>query len=240
MTGGNGDLDRLRGDRTELENHYIDELVSGHMDRRDFLRKGSMIGMSMPLLGAILAACGSSSSGTSATTGTGATPSSGKKGGTLRVAGVTPAAAVNPLTVADAGGLLMLNQTGEFLIFDSNLKLALQPMLALSWKPNPDGSVWTFKLRPGVTFHNGKQMTADDVVYTFKQLSDPKVASNALSAFTGVLTPDGVKKVDATTVEFHLESPNGNFPYLVSSDNYNAIIVPNGTDFGKWQKTFVG
>jgi peptide/nickel transport system substrate-binding protein len=134
----------------------------------------------------------------------------------------------------------MLNQTGEFLIFDSNLKLALQPMLALSWKPNADGSVWTFKLRPGVKFHNGNPMTADDVVYTFKQLSDAKVASNALSTFTGVLTPAGVKKVDSTTVEFHLESPNGNFPYLVSSDNYNAIIVPAGTDFAKWQKTFVG
>ena len=240
MRGGNGDLDRLRGERTELENHYIDELVSGRMDRRDFLRRGSMIGMSMPLLGAILAACGGSSSSSTATSGSGATPSSGKKGGTLRVAGVTPAASINPLTVADAGGLLMLNQTGEFLVFDSNLKLALQPMLALSWKPNADGSVWTFTLRPNVTFHNGKQMTADDVVYTFKQLSDPKVASNALSAFTGVLTPDGVKKVNATSVEFHLESPNGNFPYLVSSDNYNAIIVPDGTDFGKWQKTFVG
>ena len=238
MRGGNGELDRLRSERTELENHYIDELVSGHMDRRDFLRRGSMIGMSMPLLGAILAACGSSS--TSSSTSSGAAPSSGKKGGTLRVAGVTPAAAINPLTVADAGGLLMLNQTGEFLVFDSNLKLALQPMLALSWKPNADGSVWTFKLRPGVKFHNGNPMTADDVVYTFKQLSDPKVASNALSTFTGVLTPAGVKKVDATTVEFHLESPNGNFPYLVSSDNYNAIIVPAGTDFAKWQKTFVG
>ena len=199
-----------------------------------------MIGMSTGVLGAILAACGSSSSPSSTGTTSGAAPSSGKKGGTLRVAGVTPAAAVNPLTVADAGGLLMLNQTGEFLIFDSNLKLALQPMLALSWKPNADGSVWTFKLRPGVKFHNGNPMTADDVVYTFKQLSDPKVASNALSTFTGVLTPDGVKKVDATTVEFHLESPNGNFPYLVSSDNYNAIVVPNGTDFAKWQKTFIG
>ena len=83
-------------------------------------------------------------------------------------------------------------------------------------------------------------MTADDVVYTFQQLSDPKDASNALSTFTGVLTPSGVKKVDAMTVEFHLEAPNGNFPYLVSSDNYNAIIVPKGTDFGKWQTTFVG
>ena len=134
----------------------------------------------------------------------------------------------------------MLNQTGEFLIFDSNLKLALQPMLALSWKPNKDGSVWTFKLRTGVKFHNGQAMTADDVVYTFKQLSDPKNASNALSTFTSVLTPSGVKKVDSSTVEFHLEAPNGNFPYLVSSDNYNAIIVPAGTDFGKWQKTFIG
>ena len=83
-------------------------------------------------------------------------------------------------------------------------------------------------------------MTADDVVYTFQQLSNPKNASNALSAFTGVLTPSGVQKVDSMTVAFHLEAPNGNFPYLVSSDNYNAIIVPKGTDFTKWQSTFVG
>jgi peptide/nickel transport system substrate-binding protein len=238
------ELDRLRDGRSELENHYIDELVAGNVSRRDFLRRGSTIGMSMPLLGAILAACGSGSSGSSASSGSasggatsGGTPT---KGGTLRVASVTPAAAVNPLTVADAGGLCMLNQTGEFLIWDSNLKLALQPMLALKWTPNQDGSVWTFTLRQGVKFHNGAAMTADDVVYTFQQLADPKNASNALSTFQGVLTPSGVKKVDASTVEFHLEAPNGNFPYLVSSDNYNAIIVPKGTDFAKWQTTFMG
>jgi peptide/nickel transport system substrate-binding protein len=235
------ELDRLREGRTELENHYIDELVSGNVNRRDFLRRGSMIGMSAPLLGAILAACGSSSSSkTSASSGTGTSSAPVTKGGTLRIGAVTPAAAINPLTISDAGGLLMLNQTGEFLIFDSNLKLELQPMLALSWSPNADGSVWTFKLRPGVKFHNGAPMTADDVVYTFQQLSDPKNASNALSAFVGVLTPSGVKKVDSMTVAFNLEAPNGNFPYLVSSDNYNAIIVPNGTDFGKWQTTFIG
>src|SRR5436309_3721062 len=234
MTSSNQELDRLRQGRSEVENHYIDELVAGRLNRRDFLRRGSMVGMSVPLLGAILSACGSSAS--SSTT----PPPAAKRGGTLRVAISTPAAAVNPLTVADAGGLCMLNQTGEFLIFDNNLKLALQPMLALSWKPNGDGSVWTFKLRTGVKFHNGSPMTADDVVYTFQQLADPKNASNALSTFTGVLTPAGVKKVDASTVQFHLEAPNGNFPYLVSSDNYNAIIVPKGTDFGKWQSTFVG
>jgi len=237
MTRKDTDLDRLREGRSELENHYIDELAAGHIDRRAFLRRGSMIGMSAPLLGAILAACGSSSPSSSGGS-TSSTPA--KKGGTLRIAISAPAAAVNPLTVADAGGLCMLNQTGEFLIFDSNLKLALQPTLALSWKPNGDGSLWTFKLRTGVKFHNGAPMSADDVVYTFQQLADPKNASNALSTFQGVLSPAGVKKVDATTVEFHLEAPNGNFPYLVSSDNYNAIIVPKGTDYGSWQKTFIG
>jgi peptide/nickel transport system substrate-binding protein len=236
MTRTNKELDRLRDGRTELENHYIDELLAGRLNRRDFLRRGSTIGMSVPLLGAILAACGSSSSPTSST----APPSSAKRGGTLRVAISTPAAAVNPLTVADPGGLCMLNQTGEFLVFDSNLKLALQPMLALSWSHNGDGSVWTFKLRPGVKFSDGSPMTADDVVYTFQELSNPKNASNALSSFHGVLSPSGVKKIDPTTVEFQLEAANGNFPYLVSSDNYNAIIVPRGTDFGNWQKTFIG
>ncbi len=242
MSRDNRELDRLRSGRTELENHYIDELVSGNLSRRDFLRRGSVIGMSAPLLGAILAACGSSSSSKSgAASGTSsAAAAPATKGGTLRIASVTPAAAVNPLTVSDAGGLTMLNQTGEFLIFDSNLKLELQPMLALSWSPNTDGSVWTFKLRPNVTFHNGQAMTADDVVYTFQQLSDTKNASNALSAFGGVLLPSGVKAVDPMTVQFTLEAPNGNFPYAVSSDNYNAIIVPKGTDFSKWQSTFVG
>jgi peptide/nickel transport system substrate-binding protein len=83
-------------------------------------------------------------------------------------------------------------------------------------------------------------MTADDVVYTFQQLADPKNASNALSTFVGVLKPEGVRAKDSHTVEFHLEAPNGNFPYIVSSDNYNAIIVPKGTDFAKWSKTFIG
>ena len=55
-----------------------------------------------------------------------------------------------------------------------------------------------------------------------------------------MLTNDGVKKIDDQTVEFNLEAPNGNFSYLISSDNYNMIIVPNGTDYSKWQKTFIG
>ncbi len=239
MPSNSRKLDELRAGHSELANHYIDELVAGRISRRQFVRKGAVIGMSSSLMGMILAACGnannsSSSSSASASSGT---PT---KGGSLRLATQAPAAAVNPLTVSDAGGLCMLAQTGEFLAFDNNQLLALQPMLATNWKPNANGTVWTFSLRPGVKFHDGSPLTADDVVYTMQQLADPKNASNALSTFTGVLKPAGVVKVDAMTVAFHLDAPNGNFPYLVSSDNYNAIIVPKGTDFAKWQSTFIG
>jgi peptide/nickel transport system substrate-binding protein len=230
------ELDRLRREHSELENHYIDELVAGRLSRREFIRRGSAIGIATPALGAILAACGSSSKPSS----TGSKPPPVTRGGTLRVATQAPAGAVNPLTVADAGGLCMLQQTGEFLVLDNNLKLRLEPMLATSWKPNADASAWTFTLRPGVRFSDGRPMSADDVVYTFQQLADPKNASNALSTFEGVLSPAGVRKLDAGRVEFQLEAPVGSFPYLVSSDNYNAVIVPRGTDFSSWQSTFVG
>jgi peptide/nickel transport system substrate-binding protein len=241
-------LDAIRNERSELENHYIDELVAGRLDRRAFLRRGAVIGMSTGVMGAVLAACGSanktgaaaSSTASSAGSSTTSAAAPAKKGGSMRLALQVPSGAINPLTVSDAGGLCMLAQTGEFLAFDNNQTLKLEPMLATSWKASQGGKVWTFKIRTGVKFHDGSPLTADDVVWTIQQLADKKNASNALSTFSGVLTPAGVRKADSHTVEFHLEAANGNFPYLVSSDNYNAIIVPKGTDFGKWQKTFLG
>ncbi len=223
-------IDAIRRRSSEIENHVIDELAAGHIDRRQFLRHGSVIGMSLPVMSAVLGAFGATLASPAAR--------AAAAGATIRVATTVPAAAIDPVTVADGGGLLMLQQTGEFLA-NSGHDLRLRPVLAESWKPNQDGSVWTFKLRPGVKFHNGKILTADDVVATIDRLADPKNSSNALSAFTGVLSKGGTKKVDDETVEFHLDAPNGNFPYYVSSDNYNAIILP--ADYaGDFEKTFIG
>jgi peptide/nickel transport system substrate-binding protein len=230
-------LDQLRDGRSEIENHVIDEFVHGHISRREFLRRGSIMGLSIPLLGAIVTACGgaNSSSGSSATSG--AAP---KAGATLRIAGVVPTGAIDPAQIYDEGGLTMIQQTGEYLSFNDPKTNILKPMLATSFKPNADASVWTYTLRPGVKFSDGTPMTADDVVYSFQQNTNPKVYVNAASVFNGVLTNHGVKKIDDLTVEFSLDAPNGNFPYLISSDNYNMIVVPNGTDYSKWVKTFIG
>ncbi len=223
-------LDLLRRSRTPHENHLIDGLVDGRVSRREFLRYGSVLGLSLPLLGQIGAAAG-----------LGLMPGSARAqaaGGALRVAVDTPTGAIDPVKTPDVGGLVMLQQTGEFLCMDGQ-DLVLRPMLAESWKPNDKGDVWTFKLRKGVKFHNGKEMSADDVAASLNRLADPANGSNALSVFKGVLSKDAVRKVDDLTVEFHLDAPNANFPYLVSSDNYNAIILP--ADYaGDFEKNFVG
>ena len=220
-------LDTLRRTASDLENHVVDEFLAGRLDRRALLREGSRFGVALPLLAGLLGVA----------PGT-ARAQAGKPDATIRVASITPAAAVEPVSVANSGGLILLQQTGEFLIFDQQ-DLMLRPMLALSWSPNEDGTVWTFRLRPGVKFHNGQAMTADDVVATMDRLADPKNGSNALSAFRGVLSKGGTRKVDELTVAFHLDAPNGNFPYIVSSDNYNAIILP--ADYaGDFEKTFIG
>jgi peptide/nickel transport system substrate-binding protein len=226
-----GLVDRLRRGATEGENHIVDEYVAGRLDRRGLLRHGARIGMGLPLLGGLL--------GTLDPFGMrAARAQAGKPGATIRVASLMPSGAIDPVTVANAGGLVLLAQTGEFLAADGE-DLVLRPALATSWKPNADGSVWTFALRQGVKFHNGHVLNADDVVATMDRLTDPKNGSNALSVLRGVLSVGGTKKLDDLTVAFHLDAPNGNFPYYVSSDNYNAIILP--ADYaGDFEKTFNG
>jgi peptide/nickel transport system substrate-binding protein len=236
-------LDEVRRERTELENHLIDEYVLGKITRRELVRRGTVVGMSLPLLSFIAAACGGDDDDGAATdTGGTETTATGdvQPGGTIRVALIQPTTEPNPLLVQDEGGAGMLGATGEYLSF-SDENLELQPRIAESWEPNEDGSAWTFTIRQGVTFHNGQTLTANDVVETFEKLINPDGGSaNAQSALGGVLSPGNTEAPDDATVVFNLDAPNGNFPTLVSSANYNAIIIPADLDPADWGRTFEG
>jgi peptide/nickel transport system substrate-binding protein len=234
-------VDEVRRESTELENHLIDEYVLGRITRRELMRRGTVVGMSLPVLSFIAAACGGDDDDGAAQTG-GAETTAGdiQPGGTIRVALIQPTTEPNPLLVQDEGGAGMLGATGEYLSF-SDAELQLQPKIAESWEPNEDGSVWTFAIREGVTFHNGQALTAQDVVATFDKLIDPDGGSaNAQSALGGVLSAGSIEAPDDTTVVFNLDAPNGNFPTLVSSANYNAIIIPADLDPADWGQTFEG
>ena len=236
-------VDEVRRESSELENHLIDEYVFGKITRRELVRRGTVVGMSLPLLSFIVAACGGDDDdgGATNTSASETTASNNvQPGGTVRVALIQPTTEPNPLLVQDEGGAGMLGSTGEYLSF-SDENLELQPRLAETWEPNEDGTVWTFSIRQGVTFHNGAPLTAEDVVQTFEKLINPDGGSaNAQSALGGVLSPGNTEAPDEATVVFNLDAPNGNFPTLVSSANYNAIIIPADLDPADWGTTFEG
>jgi peptide/nickel transport system substrate-binding protein len=232
-------VDAVRSQRSELENHVIDEYRSGYIGRREFMRRGAVVGMSLPVLSFIATACGSGEKSDSGGTPATQEDVNVKPGGVFRSGLQLPGSDLDPIKVNNQGALGTLGQSGEFLIY-SDRDLTPVPRLAESWKPNADGSQWTFKIRQGVKFQNGKPMTTEDVAATFNLHADPDNGSNALSAFTGVLSKGGAQAVDDTTVVFELDAPNGNFPFTTSSDNYNLIILPKGFDPESWSKTFMG
>lgn len=227
-------IDSIRRNEGAIGNHVIDEYMAGRLSRRSFIRRGTLVGLSIPTIGALIAACGSD--GTTATTSGGTSGGAETtasvaptKGGILKAGGIAPSSAsatIDPVLINDGAGLTLLSQMGQFLML-SNADLSLSPSIATKWTPNDDASEWTITLNPSVKFSDGSPLTAADVVASIERLLDPANNSNALSAFsTGKLSPGGCTAVDDATVKFTLNGPMGNFPYILSSDNYNAIILP--------------
>ncbi len=213
-----------RSDAGPFENTLIDEFLTGEFDRRELIRRAGMLGMSVPVVGAVLAVAGEPAPAFAARARAAATNSR------LRVAIIPPPTGlIEPTTWLDQGGLETGGICGEFLTRIVNTKV-VAPELAISWSANKEASIWTFKLRPNVKFHTGQLMTADDVVTTWKRLATPP--SQALSAVGTYLHPDGVQKVDDMTVAFHLNQGVSNFPVLVSSTTYQAIILPASYQLG--------
>jgi peptide/nickel transport system substrate-binding protein len=106
--------------------------------------------------------------------------------------------------------------------------LELRPQLATSWKVSPDGLTWTFALRRGVRFHNGRPLTSRDVRFSIERILDPKTGARGrgdLSSIASIATPD------PNTVQFRLRAPFGFFPDKLAT-TYQAIIPPEAVDSG--------
>src|SRR5437667_88895 len=83
------------------------------------------------------------------------------------------------------------------------------PWLAESHTVSPDGLVWEFKLRPGAKFHDGVEVTAADVVFSFQRLL--KIGKAPAAPFLPVLKGDNITAADPRTVRIKLEKPYGPF-----------------------------
>lgn len=139
---------------------------------------------------------------------------------TIRVAFPAPVATLDPAKCR-VGGLEYNYIIAVFShLTQQDDKLQVVPDLATSWEPNADLKSWTFHLREGVTWHDGKPLSADDVVFTVKRLQDKEVGS-VLRANFEIVT--GVTAVDPHTVRFDLSIPYADLPAVVAG--YQAAIV---------------
>ena len=124
----------------------------------------------------------------------------------------------------------------------------LVPDLAESYEISDDGTVFTFKLRPGVKFHNGRELTAEDVKYSIERVVNPETQSPGAGFFASIAGFDemsagdatslsGITVVDPLTVRFELSRPDATFLHVMAI-NF-AHVVPKeaveefGEDFGK-------
>ena len=113
--------------------------------------------------------------------------------------------------------------------------LAIVPAVAESWETSKDGLTYTFRLRPGVRFHNGKVLTSADVLYSFTRILDPKVNSKRREILAGVkgaeafgrgraTQVEGLSAPDPKTFSITLEKPMPYFLQLLATPA--AAIVP--------------
>ncbi len=99
------------------------------------------------------------------------------------------------------------------------------PELAESYEANADATTWTFKLRQGVEFHNGKTMTADDVIPSFNHHRGKDTQSAGKAFLTAVKS---ITKKGKYEVEFKLEEGNADFPSIVSSGQFPIVPATDG------------
>ena len=197
---------------TDRRTRYIDDqttkFASGRIGRRTFIRSLVAAGLAVPtamsMAGRVLAATPNAGGSFKLGMGHGSTTDS-----------------LDPATYENG----FMTHTG--LTYGNNLTEvgpdgALRPELAESYEADNGGATWIFNLRQGVEFHNGKTLTAADVVATmdYHRGEDSKSAAKGLLTAVTDIRADG-----ANRVIFDLESPNADFPFIVS--DYHLIILPS-------------
>ncbi|MEO1680923.1 MAG: ABC transporter substrate-binding protein [Pseudomonadota bacterium] len=182
--------------------------AAGHMNRRSFITALAAAGVAIP------------AAMTMATRVEAATP---QKGGSFKMAlghGSTTDS-LDPATYEN-GFMTNTGFTYGNCLTEVGPDNALRPELAEFYEARDDGKSWVFTLRSGVEFHNGKTMTADDVIASINYHRGEESTSAAKGVISGVTD---IKKDGDNVVIFELDSPNADFPFLIS--DYHLVIKPS-------------
>ena len=136
----------------------------------------------------------------------------------LRIAVVTEPTSLDPITTNNIPSRLVFMQIHDGLVAYGQ-DLSIQPALAESWEISEDGRVYTFRIREGVTFHNGDPLTSADAAYAISTSQNPDLQSQWLGILSGVLS---VETPDDQTLVVRLEEPDASF-----LDQITYLGIPN-------------
>jgi peptide/nickel transport system substrate-binding protein len=194
-------------DHSDLLNEaLLEDLRSNRISRKELLRRG-LAGAVLLGSGGLLGACGGDGGGS----GTQDQPSGGaqkqKRGGTLRVgtAGGSSSDTIDahtPTTHPDQARVVQLNDSLARYNPDFELELSLAEEFTAE-----KADVWLIRLRSGLEFHDGKTVTADDVIFSLRRIIDPDIPAFGAGGLTS-LDPNGMKKLDERTVRLTLKQPD--------------------------------
>jgi peptide/nickel transport system substrate-binding protein len=203
----------------------LGQIVDKRFSRRSLLKGAAAVGAAAAI-GPIAAACGSSGDTTeSSSPAAGVSPT---KGGDLMV-GIVGGSAKD--TADPHTGSFEPDIAIQYIMYEGltawDWDVQVTNLLAETVEPNTDGSVWQIKLKDGLLWHDGKPVTADDVVFSMDRIVDPKDPKVGAATLAG-LKVGGTKKVDDKTVEITLESPNVLFDEALAERS--CKIVPVGFD----------
>ena len=160
-------------------------VLRGRVGRRDLLLRAAALGLGVTALDTLL---GAERSAAAAQDGT---PAAMAASGSL-----TWGLEQDPGNLIPFGGVSSSNMRGKELMYDSLLEwdqeLNIQPALAESYEASEDATSYTFKLREGVLFHNGKEMTAADVKYSFETALNPPAPGIEVAFLANIASVEAV------------------------------------------------
>jgi peptide/nickel transport system substrate-binding protein len=199
-------------------------VASGGLTRKQFLQTGAAVGLGAGLVGSGLMGAGCGGGGTTPS-GSPSPTGAGKAGGIMQVATdqLFPKDSLDPLTNITDGVDMVQGAIREGLV-TYDFTFGVMPRLAESWELSPDATKYTFKIRPNVTWHNGKPFTAQDAAWSLDRVLDPDVGAGLYSVLSASLDRSGIKVVDDMTLELNLKRPDSLL--LLPLSNQQAYLTP--------------
>jgi peptide/nickel transport system substrate-binding protein len=229
------------------------QLAQRQIDRREFIRYATLLGMAAPAAYAFASRITGEPMVRPA-----AAQGSLPKGGTLRLA-MRCQDLKSPHTYSWVESSNSARQVLDYLTV-TGVDNITRPALIEKWEPSPDLKTWTLRVRKSVKWHNGRQFTADDVVWNIKRVLDPKTGSSVLGLMKGFLLEDyetgekddkgnpkkssrlwdasAIQKVDDFTVRLNGKTPQlavpeqlFHYPFLIldPAENGEFKVGSNGT-----------